>query len=90
MKLPITIKLNNGDEATYIVNPPDWAKWEQKTGKNIRQSDEIGMNDLMFLAYTAMVRSSGSKQVKPYETWMLSVEDIEVGEADPKATPSEA
>lgn len=90
MKLPITVKLNTGDEATYIVNPPDWAKWEQKTGKTIRQNDEIGMNDLLFLAYSAMVRSSGAKQVKPYETWILSVDDIEVGEADPKAGQSEA
>lgn len=90
MKLPITIKFNNGDEATYVVNPPDWAKWEQKTGKNIRQNDEIGMNDLLFLSYTSMIRTTNAKQVKPYETWILSVEDIEVGEADPKATQSEA
>ena len=90
MKLPITIKFNTGDEATYIVNPPDCAKWEIKTGKTIRQNDSIGMNDLMFLAYTAMVRSTNAKQVKPYETWILGIEDIEVGEADPKATQSEA
>ena len=60
MKLPITIKFNNGEEATYVVNPPDWAKWELKTGKTIRQNDEIGMNDLMFLAYTSMGRTSGA------------------------------
>jgi hypothetical protein len=86
MKLPITIKFNNGEEATYVVNPPDWAKWELKTGKTIRQNDEIGMNDLMFLAYT----SSGAKQLKSFETWILSVDDIEVGEVDPKATQPEA
>jgi len=90
MKLPITIKFNNGEEATYVVNPPDWAKWELKTGKTIRQNDEIGMNDLMFLAYTSMGRTSGAKQLKSFETWILSVDDIEVGEADPKATQPEA
>jgi hypothetical protein len=90
MKLPITIKFNNGEEATYVVNPPDWAKWELKTGKTIRQNDEIGMNDLMFLAYTSMSRTSGAKQLKSFETWILSVDDIEVGEVDPKATQPEA
>lgn len=90
MKLPITIKFNNGEEATYVVNPPDWAKWELKTGKTIRQNDEIGMNDLMFLAYTSMSRTSGAKQLKSFEAWMLGVDDIEVGEADPKATQPEA
>jgi hypothetical protein len=90
MKLPVTIKFNNGDEATYIVNPPDWAKWEIKTGKTIRQSEAIGMNDLMFLAYCSMNRTTGAKQVKPFETWILGVDDIEVGEADPKAIQSEA
>jgi len=89
MKLPITIKFNNGEEATYVVNPPDWAKWELKTGKTIRQNDEIGMNDLMFLAYTSMSRTSGAKQLKSFETWILSVDDIEVGEVDPKATQPE-
>jgi hypothetical protein len=90
MKLPITIKFNNGEEATYVVNPPDWAKWELKTGKTIRQNDEIGMNDLMFLAYTSMSRTSNAKQLKSFETWILSVDDIEVGEVDPKATQPEA
>jgi hypothetical protein len=90
MKLPITIKFNNGEEATYVVNPPDWAKWELKTGKTIRQNDEIGMNDLMFLAYTSMSRTSGAKQLKSFETWILSVDDIEVGEVDPKVTQPEA
>jgi len=90
MKLPITIKFNNGEEATYVVNPPDWAKWELKTGKTIRENDEIGMNDLLTLAYTSMIRTSGTKQHKGYEAWCLSVDDIEVGEVDPKVTQPEA
>ena len=32
MKLPITIEFNSGDVATYTAQPPEWAKWENKTG----------------------------------------------------------
>ena len=90
MKLPITIKFNNGDEATYIINPPDWAKWEQKTGKTIRDSDKIGMSDLLLLAYNSMARAAGTKPVKSFDVWSLTVDDVEVGEADPKAIQPEA
>lgn len=90
MKLPIKIQFNNGEEETYIVNPPDWAKWEQKTGKNIRESDKIGINDLLLLAYNSMARQAGNKPVKSFDVWSLTVDDIEVGEVDPKVTQSEA
>ena len=30
MKLPITIEYNSGEQATYIAQPPEWAKWEKQ------------------------------------------------------------
>ena len=49
MKMPITIEYNSGDQATYIAQPPEWAKWEIKTNKTISQAKEgIGISDLMF------------------------------------------
>jgi hypothetical protein len=30
MKLPIIIEYNSGESATYIAQPPEWAKWERK------------------------------------------------------------
>ena len=51
MKLPITITYNSGDEATYVAQPPEWAKWEKATGNTISQAnDKTGIWDLMFLA----------------------------------------
>ena len=51
MKLPITIEYNSGEQATYIAQPPEWAKWEKQTGNTISQAqDKIGISDLMFLA----------------------------------------
>lgn len=91
MKLPITIEYNSGDEATYIAQPPEWAKWEKQTGKTIAQaSNAIGIWDLMFLAYNAHKRENAGKPVKSFEIWMDTIADIKAGSEDPKATSEEA
>jgi hypothetical protein len=87
MKLPITIEYNSGEQATYVAAPPEWAKWEIKTGKTINQvKDSIGISDLLFLAYNAYKREAAGKPVKPYEIWMDTVANVIVGDEDPKAT----
>lgn len=91
MKLEITIKYNAGDEATYVAQPPEWAKWEKATSKVISQASEnLGMWDLLFLAHSAMKREAAGKPVKPFDVWMETVADIEVGNSDPKAISPEA
>jgi hypothetical protein len=91
MKLPITIEYNSGEQATYVAQPPEWAKWEKATGNIIGQaSEKMGIADLMFLAYHAHKRENAGKPVKPYEAWMETVVDVIVGDANPKDTQSEA
>lgn len=91
MKLPITIKYNSGEEATYIAQPPEWAKWEKASSKIITQASEnLGMWDLLFLAYSAMKREAAGKPVKSLEVWMETVSDVEVGDSNPKAINPEA
>jgi hypothetical protein len=91
MKLPITIEYQGGTTETYVANPPEWAKWEAKTGFTIQQvAEKVGISDLMFLAYHAMKREAGGKPVKPYEVWMETVTDVQAGENNPKATSAEA
>jgi hypothetical protein len=91
MKLPITIEYNSGEQATYIAQPPEWAKWEKMSGHTISQVQEkIGISDLLFLAYHAHKREAGGKPVKPFETWCETVTDVIVGDANPKATQQEA
>lgn len=91
MKLPITITYNSGDEATYIAQPPEWAKWEKTTSKTIASVvNGIGVWDLLFLAYNAKKRESAGKPIKSFEVWMETVADVSAGEADPKATQPEA
>ncbi len=59
MKLSITIEYKSGESATYIAQPPEWAKWEKATGHTIAKAqDNIGIWDLMFLAYNAYKRES--------------------------------
>lgn len=88
MKTQINITYNSGDSATFTAQPPEYAKWEKATGKNI--SELGGMWDILFLAYNSMKREAGGKPVKSFEVWMDTVADIEVVNTDPKATQSEA
>jgi len=91
MKLQINIEYTNGELATYTAQPPEWAKWEIKTGNTIQQAqDKVGISDLMFLAFNAMKREAGGKPVKPFEAWSETIADISVGESDPKAISAEA
>jgi hypothetical protein len=91
MKLPILIELNSGEKATYVAQPPEWAKWEKATGNTISKAkDSIGIWDLMFLAYNAMKREAGGKPVKAFEVWMESVANVTVLDADPKVSSQEA
>jgi hypothetical protein len=91
MKLPITIEYINGDQITYTAAPPEWVKWEKHTGHTIAQAQEkIGISDLVFLAYHAMKREAAGKPVKPIDIWTEGIAEVIVGEANPKATPSEA
>ena len=87
MKLPIHITYNSGKQETYTAQPPEWAK----TGNKITQADgNIGIWDLMFLAYHSHKREQAGQPVKPFDVWSLTVEDISAGESDPKVTQSEA
>jgi len=91
MKLQITIEYQSGTEETYIAQPPEFAKWEIKTGFIVSQmQDKIGINDLLFLAYHAMKRQSAGKPVKPFEIWCETVSEVKVGDDEsPKAIQSE-
>jgi hypothetical protein len=91
MKLPITIEYNNGEMATYVAQPPEWAKWEREKGLTIADAQKsIGVWDLLFLAYHAYKRENAGKPVKPYEIWSETVSDVKAGEDDPKVTSAEA
>jgi len=91
MKLPITIEYNSGETVTYVAGTPEWVKWEKSTGNIISQAQEkIGLSDLIFLAYHAMKREAAGKPVKPIDIWTETVSNVEVGDASPKAIPSEA
>ena len=91
MKLAITIEYSGGQIETYVAQPPEWAKWESKTGFTIQQAQEkIGISDLMFLAYHAMKRNEAGKPVKPFEVWCETVADVTTGDNDPKAIRAEA
>lgn len=92
MKLQIQIETNDGKVITTTAQPPEFAKWEQKTGFTIQQAQEkIGISDLMFLAWNALKREAAGKPVKPYDVWCEMIVDITVGDQEvPKVIAEEA
>ena len=87
MQQDITIKYQDGSETTYTVRPPDYARWEMTTKKVISQFG--GMWDILYVSHLAYKRDAGSKATKPFEAWMESVSDVEVGDGNPKAMGAE-
>lgn len=92
MKTQITITYFNGESESFTASTPEFVKWERKTGLKVTQLGEnVGLDDLLFLAYNAKRRENPSQPVKPYEAWCDTVDDIRSVETDnPKVTPSEA
>ena len=88
MQQQITIKYIDGTETTYMVRPPDYARWEMATKKVISQFG--GMWDILYVAHSAMKREAAGKPVKPIEAWTETIAEVIVGEANPKVTQSEA
>lgn len=84
MKLQLNITYNNNEQVPVIVQASDWRRWEIET-KQKMTSAELGMSDLLFLAYQSLKRTS-EKPVKPIDAWCDTVADIEVVEANTNPT----
>ena len=91
MKLEITIEHHSGECVVHTASVPEWQKWEIKFGRSIQEvGNNLGVNDILFLAWNAMKREAGGKAVKPYEIWCETVSDFLIGDDLPKDTQPEA
>jgi hypothetical protein len=92
MKTEITIEYFSGESESLIASIPEFVKWERKTGLKVTQLEEnIGLDDLLFLAYHAKKRELAGQAIKPFEVWCDTVDGIRSDKPEnPKATPSEA
>ena len=88
MKKEITISYQSGDMATYVAYPPDFAKWEKTTNKDI--AEFAGIWDILFVAHSAMKRERAGMPTKALDIWMESVIDVDVETDNPKAISKEA
>ncbi len=86
MKLKLNITYNNNEQVLAIVQASDWRRWEIET-KQKMASAELGISDLMFLAYQSIKRTS-DKPVKPLDAWCDGIADVEV--VDASANPTQA
>jgi hypothetical protein len=92
MKAVFTIQYLSGESETVTASTPEYVRWERKTGLKVDQMEgNIGLDDLLFLAYTAKKREQAGQAIKAYEAWCDTVEEVRSEKTDsPKATPSEA
>ena len=91
MKLSINIEFTDGTKETFTAQPPEFVKWEAKSGFTVQQAGEkMGITDFLFLAYNSMKRNAGGKPVKPLEAWTETIADVVVGEELPKVISEEA
>jgi len=85
MKMTLELKTIDGEESLLTTLPADFIAWERHTKRKISDlSEGIAMEDLAFLAYSIIKRQGVI--VKPFDSWINSIEDIEPKEEAPKAT----
>ena len=82
MELEVTY--TNGEKIEVCAVVPDFIAWERHSKRKMSDlANGVGMEDLAFLAWSVVNRTS---KVKPFEGWVNEVELIEPRETDPKAT----
>jgi hypothetical protein len=84
MKLELNITYNNNEQVPVTIQASDWRRWEIETKQKMTNA-ELGMSDLLFLAYTSIKRTS-DKPIKPLDAWCDGVADVEVVTADANPT----
>lgn len=85
--MKITQKITHIDESESVAVsiPVDYMAWERHTKQKVSHlANGAGMEDLLFLAWTTLTRTKATDLA--FDEWAASVSEIEVLEADPKAT----
>lgn len=83
MKLELNIKMVDGQHHNLTCTIADFIAWERKSGR--KTSDlamGIGVEDLAFLAYSALTRAG--EHLKPFDGWINDIDEILEDESDPK------
>ena len=84
MKTKLNIKTIEGEELEVIAIVPDFIAWERHSKRRISDlANGIAIEDMAFLAHSALKRQGN---VKPFDGWINSVEEIEMVDDNPKAT----
>lgn len=84
MKMEMKVTYLSGEVLDVVAVVPDFIGWERRTkSKMSNLAEGIGMEDLAYLAWSVLNRTS---KVKAFEAWVNDVELIEPVENDPKVT----
>lgn len=85
MKLELKITTTDNQVFEVVCGVADFIAWERQSKlKTSDLANGIGVEDMAYLAYSAIKRSG--EKVKPFDGWINEIDEIEAIETDPKAT----
>jgi hypothetical protein len=86
MRQRIAVTTDDGTTLEVVALPPDFVAWERHSKRRISElGDSIGMEDLLYLAWSASRREV--EQRPPFDVWMQKVTDAELLD-DPEPAPT--
>jgi hypothetical protein len=84
MKMELKVTYLTGEEVEVVAVVPDFIAWERHSKRKMSDfANAVGMEDLAFLAWSVLNRTT---KTKPFEGWINEIELIEPVDTDPKAT----
>jgi hypothetical protein len=82
MKTKLNITTTDGELIEVIAIVPDFIAWERYSKRRVSDLvNGIGIEDMAYIAYSALKRQGN---VKPFDSWINTVSEIEEVELDPK------
>lgn len=85
MKIQLKIIMVDNEVLDIRCGIADFIAWERHSkSKTSELANGIGIEDMAFLAYNSLKRKG--EKIKPFDSWINEIEEIEAVEESPKAT----
>lgn len=80
----IRVTFKDADEQTFVIALSDTLAFERQTGKSILdlESEKPLMSDWLWMAWRQHKKLNN--QIRPFDMWLDSIEDVEIKNTDPK------
>lgn len=85
MRQGFRITTDDGVALELVAFPPDFVAWERHSKRRMSDlADGMGMEDMLYLAWSALRRNPGSRP--PFDVWINTVADVDLLDDEPTPT----